>query len=323
MKGNGIFFNQMYDLDRFADLIKPTSEAPNGYIDWIAPIMAPDQSSVQHNRKEWSEWRARLRPRVKFLPWLVCDDPEQDADAADWIADNYEFEGMLFNCEKSYESTGKWKASVLVPRLMANPKIGPKPKILSYPSTPADMYNMDYRTFERGGFTFAPQAYWLDPILVNTTIATPQNLYRATYLPNQVHVGRDYRIQIAGIQEKHWSRVVSWNGGTEAIVKDLRSTKLYRMLVVPQQAGDYKYFTAPTGRALYDYKTGKVVVGKMLGFQASDKIFPTVGYYPACQPTAQQITDELNKIKYLKGASLYLGETSGSEHVKAIWSAIQ
>lgn len=317
MKGVGIFFNVLEDLERFDALSK------NSYIDWVSPIMAPDQASVQHNRKEWSTWRKRLAP-VKFLPWLVCDDPDSDADAADWIANNYEFDGMLFNCEKPYESGGKWKASVLVPRIMANSKIGPKPKILSYPSTPAERYDMDYRTFERGGFSFAPQAYWLDPQLIaNGTDARPQPLYQSTYLPKQIHVGRDYRIQVSGIQEKHWSRVVSWNGGTEAIVKDLRSTKLYRLVVIPKAEGNFKYFEAMPTRQLMDYKTGKVVVGKILGFQASDKIYPTVGYYPNCEPTSTQISDELDKIKHLKGASLYLGETSASEHVKAVWSAIQ
>lgn len=315
MKGNGIFFNMLEDLERFIGIADK--------IEWIAPIMAPDQSSVQHNRKEWAEWRRRL-PNVKFLPWLVCDDPEEDADNADWIAANYEIDGMLFNAEKAYEGAGKWKASVLVPRLMENPKIGPKPKILSHPSTPAEIYNMDFRTFERAGFVFAPQAYWLDPILSGPPEAyTPKALYDSVYLPKQLHVGWDYRIQISGIQEKHWARVVSWDGGTNAVVRDIRAPKLYRLTVIPKWEGDYPYFVVEPKRALMDYKTGKVVLGKILGFQASNKIYPTVGYYPKCEPTPLQITAELQKIRYLKGASLYLGETSGSEHVKAVWTAIQ
>jgi hypothetical protein len=322
MKGVGIFFNMLEDLERFEGLTKPTATAPNGYIDWVAPIMAPDQSSVQHNRPLWAEWKKRLAP-VKFLPWLWCDDPVVDIQAAGWIADNYEIDGMLFNCEKPYESAGRWKASVLVTGIMQNPKLAAKPKILSYAGI-AEIQDMDWRTFERGGFTFAPQAYWLDPQnAANADAYKPFPLYKSANLPNQLHVGWDYRIQVQGIVEKHWSRIVSWDGGINTVVKDIRANKLYRMQVVPQQEGAYHYFTIAANRALLDYKTGKVIVGKMLGFQSVDKIFPTVGYYPACQPTPTQVSDELDRIKNLKGASLYLGETSQSEHVKAIWSAIQ
>ena len=142
--------------------------------------------------------------------------------------------------------------------------------------------------------------------------------YRSSYMSGGIIAFR-----ISGIQEKHWARMVSWDGGTNAVVRDIRAPKLYRLTVVPKMEGNYPYFVVDPLRALKDYKTGKVILGKILGFQASNKIFPTVGHYTNCEPTAQQITDELNKIKYLKGASLYLGETSGSEHVKAVWTAIQ
>lgn len=320
MKGVGIFFNQMVDLSRIEQLAK------DGSMSWITPLMAPDQSSVQLNRKEWAVWRAKLAPfGIKMLAWLACDNIEHGSpvyvsETASWLAANYKLDGFVFNCEKAYESTGKWRGYALVQEIMRDPAIAGKPKILSYPSTPAERYDMDYRAFERAGFWFAPQAYWNDPTILGD--ATPKTLFNSTYLPGQVHVDRDYRIQIFNVTEKHWGRVVSWSGGPECIVKDLATAKLHRLRVKPMSAGDYKYMVNVPGRKLYDYKTGQIETGRLLGFQVREKIIPTVGAYDSCPTTPAEITFQLDKIANLQGASLYLGDTSTSEHVKAVTKAV-
>ena len=312
--GVGILFNQMYDLERIGAL------ADAKKIQWIAPIMAPDQSSVQLNRSEWATWRQRM-PNVLFMPWIVCgDDPEEDAENASWVVSNYPSNGVVMNCEKSYESTGKWRGRILTERMMADPKLTALPKLLSYPSTPAERYAMDYRTFERAGFIFAPQAYWNE-----YQGATPKVLYDSTYLPKQLHVGWDYRILIKS--QKYWGRVVAWDGSAQCIIKNLASAKLYRVPVVRNQDGEFFYMTIATARRMYDYKTGLIVEGKVLGFQALDKIYPTVGVYgdgnPVVKPSPADVKLKLDAITNLAGASLYLGDTSDSSHVEAIWESVQ
>ena len=314
MKGVGVFFNQMIDLSRFEQL--------QSKIDWIAPLMAPDQSSVQLNRKEWKTWRDKL-PSVLFVPWIACehyDDPNDAADVARWIVDNYPSDGIVYNCEKLYESSGKWRGSVLVKRVMLDTKLNRLPRILSMPSTPAERYDMDYRVFQRADFWFAPQAYWHD-----TTIrgdARPKPLHDSIFLPKQIHLGRDYRIQVFDNATKRWCRVVAWDGSEECIIRDMMSSRLYRFPVKVLQEGDYKYMVALSDRKFYDYKTGKIECGRLLGFQTRDKIVPTVGAYDSCPTTPQEIFIELDKISTLVGASLYLGDTSTSAHVEAVWQAI-
>jgi len=65
----------------------------------------------------------------------------------------------------------------------------------------------------------------------------------------------------------------------------------------------------------------------VLGFQDKDKVFPTVGVYgddvTIVKPSPAIVEAKLNAISNLKGASLYLGETSTSAHIEAIWKAIQ
>lgn len=320
MQGAGIFFNQLVDLSRFEQLAK------DGQIDWIAPLMAPDQDSVQLNRKEWSAWRAALAPHgVRFLPWLACDninggDPVANADIAHWLVANYKTDGLLFNCENAYESVGKWRGYALVQEIMGDLTLSGKPKILSYPSTPAERYDMDYRAFERAGFWFAPQAYWNDASIPGDP--TPKALYQSTYLPGQVHVNRDYRLQIFGRSTKSWGRVVQWDGGTECIVKDYASAKMHRLRVQVKTQGSYKYMVNLPDRKLYDYKTGVTETGRLLGFQIPSKIIPTVGAYDSCPTTPAEITTHLNQIKNLQGASLYLGDTSTSAHVVAVKNAL-
>jgi hypothetical protein len=320
VQGTGVFFNQLIDLSRFETL------ATEGKIDWIAPLMAPDQDSVQLNRKEWSAWRAKLSPHgVKMLPWLACDninhgDPVQNAETANWLVANYKSDGLVFNCEKAYEDVGKWRGYALVQEVMSDVTLAGKPKILSFPSTPAERYDMDYRAFERSGFWFAPQAYWNDPTIIGD--ATPKTLYQSTYLPGQVHVNRDYRLQIFGRSTKSWGRVVQWDGGTECIVKDYASAKMHRLRVQVKSQGSYKYMVNLPDRKLYDYKTGVTETGRLLGFQVREKIVPTVGAYDSCPTTPAEITTQLDKISNLKGASLYLGDTSTSAHVKAVWTAL-
>jgi hypothetical protein len=317
--GTGVFFNQLIDLSRFQTL------ASENKMDWIAPLMAPDQDSVRNNRKEWAEWRAKL-PTIKMLHWLACDninhgDPESVVDIAKWLVANYSCDGLVFNCEKAYESTGKWKGYLLVQLIMAEPSLAGKSKILSFPSTPAERYNMHYRAFERAGFWFAPQAYWNDPTIMGD--ATPKTLFQSTYLPGQVHVNWEYRIQVFNVTpNKRWCCVVQWDGGDECIIRDLTSAKLHRLHVIPKIEGNFKYMVNVPDRKLYDYKTGKVETGRMLGFQVRDKIIPTVGAYESCPTMPAEITTQLDKIKNLRGASLYLGDTSTSAHVKAVWTAL-
>jgi len=312
-KGVGVFFNQMVDLERIGAL------ADAGKIQWITPIMAPDQSSVQTNRQEWAAWRKRM-PNVLFMPWIVGgDDPEEDAANASWVVSNYPSDGVVMNCEKSYESTGKWRGRILTERMMSDPKLTTQPKLLSSPSTPAERFDMDYRTFERAGFLFGPQAYWNE-----YPAATPKALYDSMYLPKQLHVDRDYRIQIGS--QKYWGRILEWDGGNYCILKNLASAKLFRVSVVRKQNGDYIYMEAAIRRRMFDYKTGKIESGKILGFQAKDKIYPTVGVYgsgdPVIKPTPFEVKLKLDIIPNLTGASLYLGDTSDSAHVEAIWNSI-
>lgn len=310
--GNGVFFNQMYDLSRF--------QACEAYIDMIWPLMAPDQSAVQHNRREYETWRKAL-PSVAFCPWTVGDDPVEDYERLKYVVANYKSEGFVFNAEKPYESVGKWKGQVFVNLVMGDDMLAPLPKCLSFPSTPAERYDMDYRAFQRAGFRFAPQAYYNE----HPNTATPKDLYDSATRPVQVHVGRDYRIK-AGTTTKadvHWSRIVQWDGGIEAIVKDLVANRLHRMPVVPMQEGNFKYMQVHPDRKLYDYKTGKVHNGMLLGFQDKDKVFPTVASYDNYEVSPESMQAKLNAIPGLKGASLYLGETSTSAHVEAIWNSIQ
>ena len=293
MNGTGVFFNQIEDLDRIKSLP----------IDWVTPIMAPDQSSVQGNRQKWATWRAAM-PNVKFYPWIVCDDPEIDAERTEWVVRNYPSDGIVLNCEKAYESGGKWKAKTLMDRLAVT--LPSLPKMLSYPSSPAEIFDMDYRAFDRAGCWFAPQAYWNE-----FDGATPHVLWRSAYLPNQLHVGRDYRLQVFGVAQKPWGRIVSWNGGTEAVIRNMASTKLFRLRVVPQDDNGYKYMTVDPLRKFYDYKTGNENLGKILGFCAPNRIVPTVGIYEVAGrtlPTPAEVKNELGKVPNLTGASVYLGE---------------
>lgn len=315
MNGVGVFFNQMIDRTRFETL------AQNKKIDWITPLMAPDQSAVQVNRQEWKAWRTHV-PAL-YLPWIACDhysDPNEAVEIAKWIVANYDSNGIVYNCEKAYESDGKWRGRVLVEGIMADPVLSRLHKVLSYPSTPAERYDMDYRVFERAGFWFAPQAYWNDKTIVGD--ATPQTLYKSTYLPGQVHVGRDYRIWVYDVPQKHWCRVVSWDGGDHCIIQDRASARLYRLPVIVKSEGTYKYMVNKPSREFLDYKTGKIKKGKILGFQVREKIVPTVGAYDTCPTTPAEIVVELRKIDILKGASLYLGDTSTSAHVEAVGDGI-
>jgi hypothetical protein len=308
--GCGIFFNQMYDLSRFQDI--------SGHIDMVIPIMAPDQSAVQHNRSHYKEWREAL-PNAAFCPWIVCDDPVEDYERAKYVVENYESDGIVMNCEKPYESGGKWKGRVLCDLMMNDPKLGALPKLFSFPSTPAERYDMDYRAFQRAGFRFAPQAYFNE-----IPDATPKALFDSTVRPLQVHVGRDYRIKIGKTTTIHWSRCVSWNeGSTEAIIKDINANRLYRLPVLPMEEGNYKYMHVDGRRRFYDYKTGKIDCGMLLGFQDKDKVFPTVASYDNYTVLPLEMRTKLEAIPALKGSSLYLGETSTSDHVKAVWEAIQ
>lgn len=310
MRGVGVFFNQCVDLERIAAL------AAEGKINWISPIMAPDQSSVQLNRNVWSQWRARM-PNVKFIPWIVGDDPVQDFERAQWVVNEFTSDGILLNLEQPYEGGGYWKGSVLCNSLMKDPKLGPMPKILSYPSTPAERYAMDWRAFQKAGMWFAPQAYWNE-----FPGSTPRALYLSTYLPQQVHVGWNYRMQIYGVRDKHWGKIVAWDGMYYATIKDLVTTKLYRVAVDPRSEGDYRYMLVAFGRNLYDYKTAQTVTGRLLGFQEKTKIVPTVGVYDIRKPPPEEVRSMLDDIAGLTGASLYLGDTSESAHVRAVWEAV-
>lgn len=277
--------------------------------------MAPPQSSVLGNQSKWVAWRNAM-PNVKFFPWIVCDDPVVDAANAKEILANYPSDGLVINAEKSYEGAGKWKASVLCPALP--PEI---PKFLSPPSSPAEIFDMDYRTFEKHGFIFGPQAYWNE-----FPDATPYVLWKSMYLPSQLHVGRDYRLQISGVALKHWGRIVQWDGNAEALVKDLVTTKLHRVPVKHNVDKDYHYMTIHAERKIYNYKTGKAS-GKLLGFQAKDKILPTVGIYEyqgQLSVTSADVLTQLDKIPMLKGASIYLGEYPwSSDYIRAAWESIQ
>jgi hypothetical protein len=89
----------------------------------------------------------------------------------------------------------------------------------------------------------------------------------------------------------------------------------------------YRYMIISTGRKMFDYKTGLIVEGKVLGFQALDRIYPTVGVYgdgnPVVKPSPTEVKLKLDEIPVLVGASLYLGDTSDSSHVEAIWESLQ
>lgn len=305
-KGVGVFFNQMVDLERIAGL------AQAGKIQWISPLMAPDQSSVQLNRKVWDEWRKRM-PNVPFVPWFWCDDPVVDSARIDWILSTYKSDGIMLNCEKSYEGTGKWKGQQLMDLL--RPKWGGFPKCLSFASF-AETQNMDFRAFQLAGCVFAPQAYFNE-----MPACTPKALYDSTVKPMQLHVGRDYRMKPTGLPVR-WGRVVAWDGGSWCTIKDLKAARPFKVKVVPKVAGNYHYMVIATDRQYYDYATGQVSAGIITGFQDRELVFPTVasyGNYP-CAPA--DLTASLKKLPNLKGASLYLGDTTQSAHVEAVWNGI-
>jgi len=314
--GVGVWFNMLEDLER----IKSVSSK----ISWITPIMAPDQSSVQHNRRKYQDWRSGM-PGVKFCPWIVCDDPVEDYLRAQYVTDNYPSDGIVMNAEQAYEGAGKWKARVLCDLLINDPKLGPMPKLLSHPSSPAERYNMDWRAFKNAGFKFAPQAYWNE-----FPDSTPKYLYDSATRPSQIHVGWDYQIQpiINNVkQTNRWGRVLAWDGGTNCVIKDLMANRLFRIAVIPMQEGDFHYMVIKSGRRMFDYKTNSMDSGMVLGFQDKDKVFPTVGIYgddvTIVKPSPAIVEAKLNAIPNLKGASLYLGETSTSQHIEATWKAIQ
>jgi hypothetical protein len=306
----GLFFNQMVDLERIADL------AQRGKIQWIAPIMHPDQSSVQLNRRDYKQWYDRLHPLgVKFAAWMVCDDPAKDIDAAEWIVQNYTTDALVLNCEKEYEEAGKWKGKVLCDGLMMQPSTMKLPKLLSYPSTPADHQNMDFRAFEKADCWFAPQAYWNDPLV---PFATPKLLYDETYLPSQCHVGRDYRLWIYGKPGKPWGKVITKITDTTVQIQNLVNRERYNVAVVTKHDNGYEYMEFGPERGLN--KLGSKL-GKVLGFCAKNKIVPTVGIYDP-KPAASQITAYLRQIPALKGASGYLGDTSENIHAEAIYDGV-
>lgn len=313
-KGVGVFFNEMEDLMRFHELAEHEH-----IIDWVTPLMAPEQKSVDENRTKWESWREKL-PNVKFVPWIDCQgDPDLDAARTIHVAANYRSDGILLNCEKAYEGEGKWKGEHLCKLLMGNDVTAPLRKILSYPSSPAEIYNMDFRAFERIGCWFAPQAYWNQ---FPEVPSTPKVLFQSTYLPSQLHVGRDYRLWIDGVSAKHWGRIVEWHGGSECLVKDLVSSKLYRVPVTPHKVNGYEYMTIKPDRFIYARTSIQKKTGKLLGFQAKEKIVPTVGVWSLNTPTPEDVKAKLDEVPGLVGASIYLGETSTSEHVRAVWQSI-
>jgi len=306
-RGLGLFFNMLEDLERFAGI--------ESQISWVAPLMAPDQDAVQHNRKEWAAWRSRLST-VAFVPWFWCDDPDQDYANIDYVLSNYKSEGILLNCELPYCLTGKWKAKHLCDLL--KPKYAAVPTIMSYAGIP-EQIDMDWRSFANAGMVFAPQAYFNE-----YAWATPQFMYDNTIRPWQIHVGRDYRIQPTG-QSIRWGRVLNWDGGPFCTLRDIRANRLYKVAVDKQQDGDYVYMTIKTGRKMFDNATATKQTGVVLGFQDRGKVFPTVGTYEhaGSTPAPADIKSSLNAISNLKGASVYLGEVSTNDQIKASWEAIQ
>jgi len=318
--GVGLFFNQMIDLERIATLARERK------IDWIAPLMSPDQSSVQLNRRDYTAWRDKLVPLgIKFAHWLDCrHDPDVDADMAEWLVNKYPTDGLLMNCENHYENAGKWRGKVLCDLLLMQPATANLPKFLSYPSTPAERYNMDYRAFEKAGFIFGPQAYWTDPTIVgNPSIdpKTPKLLCASTSIPTQIHIARDYRLWLDGVKEKHWGRIVEQTNATTALVSDLQTNTLYTVPVISKQDGQFHYMEIDPARLIFKRKDG-IKAGKLLGFQSQAKIRPTVGVYEP-RPTPSDIVTKLREVPWITGASIYLGDTSESIHVEAVASVIK
>jgi hypothetical protein len=308
----GLFFNQMYDLERIAGL------AQRKKLNWITPLMAPDQDAVQLNRRVYMEWHDRLSPLgVKFAHWLWCEDPTVDAQRADWLVQNYPTDGLVMNAEAPYAGSNRWKAKVLCDALAAQASTAKLPKLLSYEGTPADQNDMDWRTFQKAGFWFGPQAYW------NVmSWLTPRLLCDRCYLPNQIHVDWDYRLWIYGTNAKPWGRVIDWTPDANTMtVKNLSNRALYKLTVETKWEGAYRYAVCGPTRELKDSK-GKVI-GKLLGFQTRDKIVPTIGIYEPNMPTPSDIVTKLKEVPYITGASGYLGDTSQDIHCEAIWQGIQ
>jgi len=312
--GVGLFYYNFQGMTLAADEVK------KGNVQWITPLLAPDQEAVQRNRLLYDEWRKSIA--CPFYAWIVCDSPTVDIARAEWLCGRYKVDGIVWNAEKSYESTGYWKADVLCKGIVASSVLAPLPHMLSMPSTPAERYHMDYRAFEKAGFTFGPQAYWKDPTIQGVD-ATPRNLYQSLYLPEQIHVGWNYRIQPKGEQPR-WALCEAegqLNNVHFITMRDLQTKKRYRINVIVKFEGTFKYLVCPRlDRRMYPHGSAlsAPTVGNLLGFAPKSRIYPTVGIYENCMPTEAELIAEMVKVTNLTGGSIYLGEIALPQMPKSV-----
>lgn len=301
MNGTGVWAQYLHHMA----LVEYVALAEKGELNEIYALMHPDQKAVSDNIEHLVEWSLALKPLgVRFYAWIVCgaENPRGDATRAKKIYTEYGLDGIIANAEKAYCDDGFKNSYAFLDAL------GPMPKGSlgwSTEATHAEVMTTDYRRWELAGATYMPQCYFNEH-----PASTPESMVKSAYLPEQVHVGWNYRLWIRG-QSPRWG-LVSDLYTDHIVIRDLRSRVTYHTPIELREG--YPYLTT---RILSG--GGDANAGKILGFFPRGRIAPVLPGYEVAgvNTTPAKLTSETAKAK-VKLASLYLAETGGPTRIKAV-----
>lgn len=279
--------------------------------DFIVYLVGPNQDAIDKNIAHLPLYKPRLEALgANFYCWTWCgeEDPAGDGRASMRAMRDLELAGVVANAESAYMNDGFRRSQLFLDAL------GPMPKgslAVSPNATPAFRALFDYRRWELAGALYLPQCYWHE----FGVEAYPEYLVRAAYLPEQVHVGWNYRLWIRGA-EPRWSLVLD-DYGDRILLRDLKTRIKY---TTPVERRDGQLY--PTTRILTG--NGSLNAGKILGFFARDRILPVMPTYEFMgkDPSPAENGLLLAEAK-VKKASVYLGERAVRDDFVAIEGALR
>ncbi len=243
-------------------------------------------ADVNDNVARLDGWRARLAPAgVRVHCWVFCDS-DPDGDAQHVLALRGRVDGAVLNCEDAYEYGHAGAAAFDRTRRLLEPLRGRLPLALSTYNFPS-RWALDWRAFEATCGALLPQAY------VNEQ-------------PDWTPAALRWCL-VEGFDAKR-----SW-----LVVKD--GLNRWRCPVTVSAAGA---LVPRADRAVVNAQTGKLV-GELLGQWRAGAVFPTLPTYAGRlgRPSAAEL-GRLVAAARVAGASLYLGELSSPDDVRAVAASL-
>ncbi len=271
-------------------------------------------ADVNDNVARLDGWRARLAPAgVRVHCWVFCDS-DPDGDAQHVLALRGRVDGAVLNCEDAYEYGHAGAAAFDRTRRLLEPLRGRLPLALSTYNFPS-RWALDWRAFEATCGALLPQAY------VNEQPDwTPAALVKDAFKAAQLTVGWWYRVRFTNGSSPalRWCLVEGFDAKRSwLVVKD--GLNRWRCPVTVSAAGA---LVPRADRAVVNAQTGKLV-GELLGQWRAGAVFPTLPTYAGRlgRPSAAEL-GRLVAAARVAGASLYLGELSSPDDVRAVAASL-